>query len=44
MADIMRVSEDYDDSEYDISLILQEFQYGKDVFQTTIVRQSYSLE
>ena len=35
MADIMRVSEDYDDSEYDLYLILQEFQYGKDVFQTT---------
>ena len=35
MADIMRVSEDYDDSEYDLNFILQEFQYGKDVLQTT---------
>ena len=31
MADIMRVSEDYDDSEYDLNFILQEFQYGKKV-------------
>ena len=35
MADIMRVSEDYDDSEYDLYLILQEFQYGTETVQTT---------
>lgn len=43
MADIMRVSEDYDDSEYDISLYLARFQYGNNVFQTTTnQRRKYS--
>ena len=28
MTDIMRVSEDYDDSEYNLYLILQGFQHG----------------
>ena len=37
MADIIRVSEDYDDSEYDLNFILQEFQYGNDMFQTTTI-------
>ena len=31
----MRVSEDYDDSEYDLNFTLQGFQYGNDMFQTT---------
>ena len=35
MTDIMRVSIDYDDSEYNLYLILQEFQYGNGVLQTT---------
>ena len=37
MTDIMRVSEDYDDSEYDLYLILQEFQYGKNILWKSVV-------